>query len=234
MSLIITFMFENELGAKFKDRQHAGLLLAEALAEFRSVQPIVLGVPTGGAVVGFHVAKRLEAQFGAYVARTVADPKDGAFPVAGIAQGGLMVLSQHQAATHRVTEPELKRAVAREADRMAEQVTLYSMHRHNPVVEGRVIILVDEGVMSSLAIQAAIASLLLQKAGKIVLAVPVLPKDFADLLEGQVDVTVALRSPVLGDTLDDWYEELPPVTDSQVIALLHKARETYPRQPDVH
>ena len=89
-----------------------------------------------------------------------------------------------------------------------------------PPLEGRTVILTDDGVATGYTAQAGIESVRRRGAQRVVLAVPVAPPDTAAVLASQVDEFVCLVTPEPFYAVGNFFEEWPQVTDDEVQALL--------------
>jgi putative phosphoribosyl transferase len=115
------------------------------------------------------------------------------------------------------TETRKERAEAERRER------LYRGNRPPLNVEGRTIILVDDGVATGSTIKAGIAALKQLKVGRIVVAVPVAPTSTIEELKMEADEVVCVSTPEPFFAIGLWYEEFPQTTDEEVRDLLKKA-----------
>jgi len=92
-----------------------------------------------------------------------------------------------------------------------------------PNVKGKVVILTDDGIATGATIEAAIKYLKKKKAGKIILAVPVAPKETVKKLKCMVDRLIILEPPTFFGAVGEFYRDFPQVTDEEVVNLLQKS-----------
>jgi predicted phosphoribosyltransferase len=93
---------------------------------------------------------------------------------------------------------------------------------HTPVsVEGKVAIVVDDGIATGLTMSAAVADLRKQNPEELVAAVPCAPRDALDDLTELADEIVVLSNPdeYLG-SVGAYYDLFPQLTDDDVLELL--------------
>lgn len=210
----------------FRDRTEAGQLLAERLGGYEPhADAIVLALPRGGVPVGFEIAKKLGLPLDVFVVRKLGVPGQRELAMGAIASGGLRVLNEdvlrampHAAATvTAVTNEEAQEVARREHD--------YRQDRPAPELEGRVVILVDDGLATGATMLAAIAALRQKNPAKIVVAVPVCPPDTLREVERAADETVILFAPDWFRGVGQFYEDFAQLSDETVRLLLARAAE---------
>jgi putative phosphoribosyl transferase len=114
---------------------------------------------------------------------------------------------------------------ARECDELARRQRAYRGDRAEPEVHGRCIILVDDGLATGATMRTAIKALRQQQPGRIVVAVPVAPKETIDTLRGEADEVVCLATPAPFWAIGGWYRHFPQTGDAEVKSLLALAWE---------
>ncbi len=72
----------------FRDREHAGRMLAELLERYRPERPVVFGITRGGVPVACEVARNLRAPLEPLVVRKLGAPQCPEYAVGAIAEGG--------------------------------------------------------------------------------------------------------------------------------------------------
>ena len=89
-----------------------------------------------------------------------------------------------------------------------------------PNVKDKNIILVDDGIATGATIETAIKYLRKKKVKKIILAVPVAPKEAVEQLKRRVDKLIILETPAYFGAVGEFYHDFPQVTDEEAIELL--------------
>lgn len=210
----------------FQDRNDAGRRLAEALLEYRDKDPIVLGIPKGGVPVGFEVASRLGAPFDVIIPRKIPIPWNPEVGIGAITSDGTMVLNSRMIEGLGLQQDEIEQAaeeVRREVDRRTVE---YRGDRPFPDVEGRPVILVDDGLASGYTMLAAIESIRKHKPSDIIVAVPVASIGAVRLVKPKVNVLVALIiSERLPFAVASFYMVWRDLTDEEVIGYINRFRE---------
>ena len=205
---------------RFADRRDAGRRLAERLAHLAPLQPIVVGLPRGGVIVAAEVAAALAASLELLVVRKLGVPEQPELALGAIAEGGSRVLNADVLEASWVGEGELARLTAREEAELAQEVTRYRRGRQPLAVADRVVIVVDDGLATGATARAAIGALRERGARRVVLAVPVAPRDTADAFATLADEVVVLAAPRPFLAVGNAYLEFGPVDDADVIAAL--------------
>ncbi|MDP1587750.1 MAG: phosphoribosyltransferase [Prosthecobacter sp.] len=213
----------------FRDRSHAGQLLAEALMKYADRDDvIVLGLPRGGVPVAYEVAMRLHAPLDVLVVRKLGVPGYEELAMGAIASGGVQVI--HHAVMHAMGIPRaaLEAEAAVQLKELHRRELAYRGHAGTPEVRGRIVILVDDGIATGSTIRAAVQALRQQHPKQIIIAVPTAsPGSCADL-EPIADDLVALMTPENFLGVGRWYEDFSQTTDAEVTQLLAKASDLEP------
>ena len=89
-----------------------------------------------------------------------------------------------------------------------------------PEVRGKEVILTDDGIATGETVRAAIIYLKKKRAKKIILAVPVSPKDSLKKIKPLVDKAIVLQTPRFFSAVGEFYLKFPQVTDKEVLQLL--------------
>lgn len=208
----------------FVDRKEAGIQLAEPLLQYRNENPIVLALPRGGVPVGYEVAYALGAELDVIVARKIGAPFQPEYGIGAIAPGGVRVLDEASVRILRISESYIEKVVAEETVELERRIRRYRGDRPPPVVEGRTVLLVDDGIATGRTAQAAILSLRKQNPRRMVLAAPVCAQETANELRRLVEDAVFLMTPVFFEAVGRWYDDFRQVSDEEVVALLERAR----------
>lgn len=212
-----------EVDTNFKDREEAGRILANRLTKYANQKPIVLGLPRGGVPVAFEVAKALKAPLDVYVVRKLGVPGHEELAMGAIASGDVRVLNKRVIEDLRISEEAIETETRKEQEELKRRELLYRGKRPPLDVSNRTVVLVDDGIATGSTIKAAIAALKKQKAGRIVVAVPVAPASTIEELKRQVDEVICVSTPEFFYAISLWYEEFPQTSDEEVRELLKQA-----------
>jgi predicted phosphoribosyltransferase len=207
----------------FLDRADAGRRLAGALERFRGRSPVVLALPRGGVPVGLEVARALGAPLDVIDARKLGAPGHEELAVGAIAPGAVYV-DRLLVRRLGVSAAYLEQITTAEGRELERRERLYRSGRAPLDVEGRVVILVDDGLATGATARAAVASLRQRRPAQVILAVPVgAPETVARLREVADDV-VCLETPPDFRAVSLAYRDFSPTSDAEVVSCLAAAR----------
>lgn len=211
----------------YKDRQDAGQQLANTLINYKDRKPVVIALPRGGIVLGYEVAKALNAPLDIIVARKIGAPFQPEFGIGAIAPNGVCILDDESVKFVRASEAEIKRIVERETAEMNRRIKLYRGELPPPDLAGKTVIIVDDGLATGVTARAAVFSARQMNPEKIILAVPVSSPITADRFrkEKELDKLICLSEPSDFYAVGACYENFEQVTDEEVINLLKKSKE---------
>jgi len=204
----------------FRDRVDAGERVAAALQRYRDRDgTIVLGIPRGGVVVAKAIAVDLHLPLGICPVRKLGAPGNPELAIGAVDDDALLVFDRRLSHNLGLTEDDIVHAAERQREELRAWLAALGAGAM-PQVEGRTVILTDDGVATGYTAQAGIQTVRRRGAQRVVLAVPVAPPDTAAWLEPQVDEFVCLVTPEPFYAVGNFFEEWPQVTDDEVRALL--------------
>lgn len=209
----------------FEDRVDAGQRLAEALKEHAGVGTVVLGIPRGGVIVGEVLARTLGVPLDVVVPRKVRAPGNPELGLGAVAPG-VRVLDPWLIERLGVSEDYLEREIAIQEAETVRRLHAYRAGRSPIDLAGRTVLVVDDGVATGGTAVAALRWARAQRAGSIVLAVPVAAPQTLERLRHEADEVVALATPEPFLAVGEWYEVFDQTTDEEVVAALARTAGT--------
>jgi putative phosphoribosyl transferase len=219
----------NAMPLPYKNRADAGLQLAEALKHSANRPDVlVLALPRGGVPIASEVAKALEAPLDLLLVRKLGVPGQEELAMGAVATGGIRVLHDEVIRGLAISDAELDRVVTEERQALQQRAQAYRGGRPAPEIQGRCVILVDDGLATGATMRAAIAAVRQQAPAEIVVAVPIAPQDTITALSEEVDYVVCLATPQPFISISRWYKDFAPVTDAEVRNLLRRAWRNRP------
>lgn len=198
-----------------KDRIEAGLLLSEKLKKYQNSNTIILAVPRGGVPVGYVIAKNLHLPLDIVLSKKIGHPNNKEFAIGAVSSDS-MILDEHPNVPQKYIDDEIIRL----RKLMTEKYELYVGNRKPMDVEGKNIILVDDGIATGNTLLASIAMLRKKKPAKIIVATPVIPYDTVPVFKKNTDEFVYLMAPEYFSGVSGFYEEFNQVEDKEVIQFL--------------
>lgn len=206
---------------EFTDRHAAGTALAERLKEFAGRSDVVvLALPRGGVPVAYEVARALNAPLDVFVVRKLGVPGHEELAMGAIASGDVRVLNQDVLAWYRLTESDVDAVARLEKAELERRERLYRGGRSLVPIEGRVVIVIDDGLATGSTMRAAVEAVRRLKPSQIVVAVPVGARDTCDQLRQVADDAICLMMPASFSAVGQWYLDFSQTTDDDVRRLL--------------
>ena len=199
----------------FNDRTDAGRQLGAALTQYAADNPLVLAIPKGGIEVAVRVALRLDADFAILVTRKLPLPHNPEAGFGAIAEDGSVYMVED--ARFALDEPVIERIVAEQREEIHRRIGVLRHGEPLPVISGRTVILVDDGIAMGSTMRASIRMCRNQEAEHIVVAAPVAsPRTYHDI-EHLADDVVVLETPRFFRAVAEVYRDWHDVTDAEAL-----------------
>jgi putative phosphoribosyl transferase len=209
--------------AGYEDRTEAGRRLATELAHLRGRDAVVLAVPRGGIPVGAEVATALGATLDLVITRKIGAPGNPELAIGAVAAVGEPYVDRGLVDRLGVPEPWLAAEVERQAAEVARRERAYRGGRPAPPVEGRVVIVTDDGVATGATLRATLGYLRSLSPAWLCCAVPVGPPETITSLGELADEVVCPLQPPWFMAVGEWYRDFHQVDDIEVATLLAAA-----------
>ena len=212
---------------RFRDRKEAGILLAKYLEHYKGAPgTIILGLPRGGVVTGAEVARVLGLPLDVLVVRKLGTPGHEELAMGAIVRGGVRVLNEDVVRAMRIPLAQIESVAEREEREAARRERVFRSGRPPLELEGRTVILIDDGLATGSTMFAAVEAVRAKGAKRIVAAVPVAPPQTYERLAAKVDEIVCLSTPPDFYAVGQWYDSFTQVEDDEVVKLLEAAAES--------
>lgn len=208
----------------FQDRTDAGKRLAGELSEYSGREDvIVLALPRGGVPVAFEVAKELGVKLDVFIVRKLGVPGYEELAMGAIATGDIRVLNEDVVRSLRIPADAINSVAAAELKELERREQLYRKDRPRPEVEGKIVILIDDGLATGATMKAAVKAIRTKKPARIIVAVPTASREACDEFAAEVDKAVCLTTPEPFYGVGAWYKDFTQTSDKEVCDLLKKA-----------
>lgn len=203
----------------FRDRTDAGEQLAELLRDHDVEADLVLAIPRGGLPVGRAVADALGVPLDVAAAKKIGAPGNSEYAIGAVASDGSVWLNREAIDTFEISDEYVERERESAAETAREKEETYR-EGGPPDVEGKTVVLVDDGVATGATVSACLRMLRERGAESVVLAVPVGPPDTLERLESEADDVVVVESPPHFSAVGQFYRRFDQVTDEEAMSYL--------------
>lgn len=209
----------------YRDRVDAGRQLAERLSSLANRPDLlVLALPRGGVPVGYEVARALNAPLDVFLVRKLGVPGHEEYAMGAIASDGVRVLNEDVIAALAIPDRAVAAVADEEGRELARREAAYRGNRPRPRIEGRTVILVDDGLATGATMRAAALAVAAEEPAELVIAVPVAAAETCEELARIADQVVCAATPEPFRAVGLWYADFDQTTDEDVRELLGKSR----------
>jgi predicted phosphoribosyltransferase len=210
-------------GRQFRDRTEAGRALGRALANYAGRPDVlVLALPRGGVPVGYEVARALGVPLDVFVVRKLGMPGHEELAIGAIASGGVRVLNEEVLQSIDVPERMIESVARREWPELHRRERAYRRDRPPIDVQGKTVLLVDDGLATGSTMRAAVKALRRLEPARLVVAVPTAAPSTCAELAQEADECLCLLTPEPFHAVGAWYDDFSQTTDDQVRSLLDR------------
>ena len=212
----------SESSQRFEDRTEAGIRLGRELAKIAGRPAVVLGIPRGGLVVACEAARAIQAELDVVIVRKVGAPGNPELAIGAVAEGGGSFLNESIAATIGASGRYVEQAQAQARQEVARRAETYRQVRPRAALEGKIAIVVDDGVATGATVQVALWAVRQESPTKLILALPVAPSDTLSRLGADADQTLCLQCPPMFQAVGQFYRIFDQTPDETVMRILRE------------
>lgn len=210
----------------FRDRADAGRQLVPRLMAYAADDVVVLALPRGGVPVAFEVAKALRAPLDLIFVRKIGAPGHAEYGLGAVVDGAhpQVVLNEEALSFVSVPSGYIEEETRRQLQEIERRRQRYLAGRQPVDVRNRVAIVVDDGIATGSTVRAALKGLAQARPARLILAVPVAPKDTVNRLKAEADEVICLMTPEPFYAVGQHYDDFRQTSDREVTTLLDEAR----------
>lgn len=205
------------------NRAAAGRALAGLLADHGGPDTRVLALPRGGVPVAYEIAEALESPLDLLLVRKLGVPGHSELAMGAIASGDVRVFNEDILRSLGIGEVAIEAVERREAEELARRERVYRGDRPALDLQGKRVILVDDGIATGATMRAAVQAVRQMGAARVTVAAPVSAPETLAILRQEADEVVCPFTPDPLWAIGRWYREFPQTSDEEVIELLRRA-----------
>ncbi len=208
----------------FTDRAEAGRRLADALAGYKSQQPVILALPRGGVPVAAEIAGALNAPLDLILVRKIGVPAQPELAMGAVVDGGapLIVRNEDVVQLAGVQGAVFKAVCDQELAEIERRRQRYLGSRERVDISGRTVIVVDDGIATGATTRAALRATRKRNPKKLILAVPVAPTEVLAVIREDADDVVCLEDYEYFGAIGFYYRDFRQISDEEVIEILKR------------
>ena len=230
-------LFDNLLDKfqlKLKDRTTAANILGDSLRnvikkEDERKNSIVLGIPRGGVIIADAIARKLHCEFGILMTRKLRAPHNEEVAIGAVMEDGTTYLNEVIVKELGVSHEYIEKEKTLQLEDIKRRVSLYygsSASENYDINRDKIVILADDGAATGATVIAATRWIrATKKPAKLIVAIPVAPKDTMDLLKREaMDHIEVIAAPSTSQfrSVGQYYQSFEPVSDNEVIKIIQK------------
>ena len=205
----------------FQNRIDAANQLAKNLEWVKKDNPVILAIPRGGVIIGDVISSSLNATLDIVISRKIGAPHNPELAIGAVMHDGsyfpnddiIRMLSVPQ----KYIDSEMHAQTKEIEHRLMKFRGTNEYH-----LEGKTIVLVDDGIATGATMFVAIQWVKKQKPKQLIVAIPVGPKETVEKLNEVVEKVAVLQSPIYFNAVEEFYHEFDQVEDYQVQEIMRK------------
>lgn len=202
----------------FADREEAGVELGKLLKPaYRDKNVLVLGIPRGGVVIAYELAKALHGELAAVITKKLPHPEHNELAIGSVAEDGSVYLT---ALAHRMDHTLIQKIVESQKNEIQSRVRRFRNGKSLPDMKNRIVIIADDGIATGSTIVPAIKLCKKQGATSVIVAAPVSGENYVDEINELADNIVVAEQPEFFYAVSQVYEDFHHLSDEEVVDLL--------------
>jgi predicted phosphoribosyltransferase len=206
----------------FRDRYDAASQLARRLQNYEGANPLVLGIPRGGVVLGSELARALNGDFDVILTRKLRTPGSPELAMGSVDENGNVFLNSSVVRSLQISDEAIETERQRQLKVIHERAELYRRIYPKIHMEGRVVIITDDGIATGATMRAAVQVARGAEPERLCVALPVGPPQEVEDIGRDVDDMVCLLAPPHFEAVGQFYESFEQVDDDEVEKILRE------------
>ncbi len=201
----------------FRDRVDAAQRLAKKLENVPR-DSVILAIPRGGVVIGDVIAKTLGISLDVIISRKIGSPHNPELAIGAVVHDGSFFPNSDLINTLGITRNYLDECIAEQISKIKERLAKFR-GRTDYDLKNKTVIIVDDGIATGSTVFVALEWIQRQQPRKIIVAIPVGPKDTVDRLR-RVSKVITLHEPAVFGAVGEFYDSFEQVEDDKVIQIM--------------
>lgn len=204
----------------FKDRIDAAEKLAKKLEWLKKENPVILAIPRGGVVTGDVIAKTLDLSLDIVVSRKIGAPHNPELAIGAVIHDGSFFPNSDLINSLGITKKYIDEQIAEQLDEIERRLVKFRV-RKDYDLKNKTVILVDDGIATGATVFVAVEWIKKQKPKRIIVAIPVGPRDTIEKLS-KISEVVVLYDPIIFGAVGEFYHSFDQVEDHQVAEIIRR------------
>lgn len=206
----------------FADRADAAEQLVDCLQAYRGRNPLVLAIPRGAVPMGRIIAERLGGELDVVLVRKLGAPGNPEYAIGAIDEAGNVTMNPDIDASE-LDAASLAAEQRRQMDVMRKRRSSYMPHRPAISAQGRIVLVVDDGIATGSTMIAALKAVRLQNPETLICVSPVAPPESLNAVAPYADAVVCLLTVADFHAVSQFYRDFAAVDDAEVAAILQQS-----------
>jgi len=212
---------------RFADRHEAAAQLSKRLDAYKPRHPVILGIPRGGIVIADIITRELDTDLDVVLTRKLGAPGNPELAIGAVSENGRVFIQRGIAQAVGADEDYVQAEKTRQMAEIEARRARYRSVLEKVPLEGRTVILVDDGVATGATMRASVWAARAEGATETVVAVPVGAPDAIDMLRHEADDVVCLLVPAYLYAIGQFFLDFQQVDDQEVMNILRAHSETH-------
>ncbi|AKG53703.1 phosphoribosyl transferase domain protein [Dehalogenimonas sp. WBC-2] len=197
-------------------------MLAKQLSVFTGKQALVLGIPRGGMVVAKEIAKQLDADLDIILSRKLRSPGQPELAFGAVSEDGQVLLNLEIVQLLHISDQYIEYEKTIQLEEINRRSHLFRSIRPKVSLEGRTVIVVDDGVATGATFKSALSAARIESPGRLIAAIPLAPLETVVELAAMADEVVCLRSPAVFSAVGQFYGLFEQLKEADVENILRE------------
>jgi len=208
----------------FLNRIDAGEKLTDSLEKFKDEDVIILAVPRGGLQIAYDTVKRFGFKWDLIIPRKIGAPHNKEVAIGAVSVDGSYFINNHYVEMLGISQDYIEKEVSEQINEIKRRMKEYRGKDTFPEVKDKTVIIMDDGIATGFTIHAVIKGVKEQGAKKIILAIPVGPRETIEEFKKLVDEVICLYIPEKFYAVGSYYVNFEQVTDEEVFKIMNELR----------